>query len=241
MCAMSLDRRDIAAELARRHKLRPRAAWREAHRWSLQDAADRINAYRGNAGLDPGGLAGMTAPHLSEYETWPGHGAVPSGRRPTPSLLAVLAAVYGCAVTDLIDFADREHLPSSDLLIVDNYGVSRSVASPATAGQARPGPDEPAPPAAADAPRQGGNAGRAEAIDPELNRRLGAILRGGPPAGTPVHPPEPRPGTLRTRDGGRADLFNIQHYPVTAVCRICGQPIQADSFLRPFTHDEEGR
>jgi transcriptional regulator with XRE-family HTH domain len=173
MRAMSLDCRDIAAELARRYNLRPRAAWREAHGWSLQDAADRINAYRGNAGLDPDGLAGMTASHLSEYETWPGHGAVPSGRRPTPSLLAVLAAVYGCAVTDLIDLADREHLPSSDLLILDNYGVSRSAASPATAGQARLGPDDPALPVAADVPRQGGNADRGVPAPVEVSRWLG--------------------------------------------------------------------
>ena len=74
MRSMGLGYRDIAAEFARRYRLRPRAAWREAYGWSLQDTADRINAFRGNTGLDPGGLAAMTAPHLSEYETWPGHG-----------------------------------------------------------------------------------------------------------------------------------------------------------------------
>ena len=121
MRSMGLGYRDIAAEFARRYRLRPRAAWREAYGWSLQDTADRINAFRGNVGLDPGGLASMTAPHLSEYETWPGHGQKPAGRRPTPYLLAVLAAVYDCAVTDLIDLADREHLPPADLLVLDKY------------------------------------------------------------------------------------------------------------------------
>jgi tetratricopeptide (TPR) repeat protein len=124
MRSMGLGHRDIAAEFARRYSLRPRAAWREAYGWSLQDTADRINGFRGNTGLDPGGLAGMTASHLSEYETWPGYRPEPSGRRPTPYLLAVLAAVYDCAVTDLIDLADREYLPPADLLILDKYSQS---------------------------------------------------------------------------------------------------------------------
>jgi hypothetical protein len=121
MRSMGLGYRDIAAEFARRYRLRPRAAWRDAYGWSLQDTADRINDFRGNTGLDPGGIASMTASHLSEYERWPGHGPEPAGRRPSPYLLAVLAAVYDCAITDLIDLADREHLPPADLLILDKY------------------------------------------------------------------------------------------------------------------------
>jgi hypothetical protein len=129
MRSMGLGYQDIAAEFARRYSLRPRAAWREAYGWSLQETADRINEFRGQVGLDPGGFAGMTAPHLCEHENWPGHGPQPAGRRPTPYLLAVLAAVYDCAVTDLIDLADREHLPPADLLILDKY--SQRQASPA--------------------------------------------------------------------------------------------------------------
>jgi hypothetical protein len=128
MRSMGLGYRDIAAEFARRYKMRPRAAWREAYGWSLQDTADRINDFRGNTGLDPGGIAAMTAPHLSEYENWPGHRPEPSGRRPTPYLLAVLAAVYDCAVADLIDLADREHLRPVDLLILDKYSQRSSSA-----------------------------------------------------------------------------------------------------------------
>jgi hypothetical protein len=126
MRAMGLDYRDIAAEFGRRYRLRPRAAWREAYGWSLQEAADRINEFRGDVGLDPGGFAGMTAPHLCEYENWPGHGPQLSGRRPTPHLLAVLAAVYSCSVTDLIDLADREHLLPAHLLILDKYSQPRA-------------------------------------------------------------------------------------------------------------------
>src|SRR5487761_1747217 len=121
MRAMGLGYREIAAELARRYRFRPRAAWREAYGWSLKEAAAHINAHSGETGLDPGGIAAMTAAHLCEHENWPGHGPEPSGRRPTPYLLALLAAVYGCAVTDLIDLDDREHLPPADLLILDKY------------------------------------------------------------------------------------------------------------------------
>jgi hypothetical protein len=47
MRALGLGHREIAAEFARRYRLRPRAAWREAHGWSLREAAAQINAYTG--------------------------------------------------------------------------------------------------------------------------------------------------------------------------------------------------
>jgi hypothetical protein len=129
MRSMGLTHRDIAAEFARRYGLRPRTACREAYGWSLQEAADRINVFRGHTGLDPGGFAGMTSPHLSEYESWPGNGPQPSGRRPTPYLLAVLAAVYDCAITDLIDLPDRERFPPPDLLILNKYSQPAAAAA----------------------------------------------------------------------------------------------------------------
>jgi hypothetical protein len=135
MRSMGLGYRDIAAEFGRRYRLRPRAAWREAYGWSLTDTASRINDFRGNTGLDPGGIASMTSPHLSEYETWPGHGPEPAGRRPNPYLLAVLAAVYDCSVGDLIDLADREHLPPADLLILDKYSQRSSPPPERQAGE----------------------------------------------------------------------------------------------------------
>jgi hypothetical protein len=121
MRAQGLDYRQIAAEFSRLYRLRPRAAWREAYGWSQQETADRINAFAGDTGLDPGALASMTSAHLSEYETWPGHGPRPAGRRPSPYLLTVLAIVYDCTVGDLIDYADREHMPPADLLILDKH------------------------------------------------------------------------------------------------------------------------
>jgi tetratricopeptide (TPR) repeat protein/transcriptional regulator with XRE-family HTH domain len=136
MRGLGLGYRDIAMEFARRYSLRSRAAWREAYGWSLQDTADRINEFRGQVGLDPCGLASMTAPHLSEYENWPGHGPKPTGRRPTPYLLALLATAYDCTATDLIDLADREQLPAADLLILDKYSqpAPQATSSPGEAG-----------------------------------------------------------------------------------------------------------
>ena len=142
MRAMGLHYRDIAAEFTRRYRLRPRAAWREAYGWSLQETADRINEFRGDIGLDPGGFAGMTASHLCEYESWPGHGSEPSGRRPTPYLLALLAAVYNCGAIDLIDLADREHLLPAQLLILDQYSQPRTQPT----NRARQAPAQPASP-----------------------------------------------------------------------------------------------
>lgn len=53
------------------------------------------------------------------------------------------------------------------------------------------------------------------------------------------HEPEPEPGSLRTGNGQGADLFNVRHYPVRALCRLCGKSIKATSFFRPFEHASE--
>jgi hypothetical protein len=52
------------------------------------------------------------------------------------------------------------------------------------------------------------------------------------------HAPEPEPGSFRavTGDGDDADLFNLNHYPVHAVCRVCSEPIRAEAFLHAFRH-----
>ena len=59
-------------------------------------------------------------------------------------------------------------------------------------------------------------------------------------AGDLVHAAEPEPGSFRaaTGDGGDADLFNLSHYPVHAVCRVCNEPIQAETFMLAFAHEE---
>lgn len=121
MRAAGLGYRQIAAEFARDYRLRPRAAWREAYGWTLVEEAERINAFRGDTGIDAAGISGMTAAHLSEYEQWPGRGDKPTGRRPTPYLLSVLAEIFDCDVGELIDSDDRAHLPPADLLVLDTY------------------------------------------------------------------------------------------------------------------------
>ena len=55
--------------------------------------------------------------------------------------------------------------------------------------------------------------------------------------GRRAHTAEPDPGTFLTAGGRHADLFNVSHYPVRAVCRVCRQPISAETFLRAFEHD----
>jgi hypothetical protein len=53
------------------------------------------------------------------------------------------------------------------------------------------------------------------------------------------HVAEPEPGSFLAASGEIADLFNLGHYPVRAVCRICQGPIRAETFLRAFKHVTE--
>jgi hypothetical protein len=55
-----------------------------------------------------------------------------------------------------------------------------------------------------------------------------------------AHPAEPDPRTFLTAGGRHADLFDVSHYPVRAVCRVCRKPISAQTFLRAFEHDADG-
>jgi tetratricopeptide (TPR) repeat protein len=120
MRAAGMSHQQIAVEFARRYGLRPRAAWRNAHGWSQTEAAEQINRRAGDTGLDPSGAAAMTGPHLCEYENWPGEGPKLSGRRPTPLVLALLAAAYGTpAIHDLLDLADYQNMPAADRLVLN--------------------------------------------------------------------------------------------------------------------------
>jgi hypothetical protein len=170
MRALGLSHRQIAVEFTRRYGLRSRAAWRHAYGWSLKDAAEQINSRAADTGLDPSGNAAMTGPHLCEYENWPGPGPKPAGRRPTPLVLALLAATYNTPdVHDLLDYADYEHIPPADRLVLDasvhaeeqgdravrlkvqtqRLASMAHVAEPARSGQltalAMPGPAQSAP------------------------------------------------------------------------------------------------
>jgi hypothetical protein len=156
MRALGMSHRQIAVEFARRYQLRPRAAWRHAHGWSQTEAAEQISTYAAHAGLRPDATTvTMTSPHLSEYENWPGEDPDPAGRRPTPYLLSLLAAVYGCTVHDLLDVADYENMPSADRLIIGKsappdgqHGHTRRPGVTAAASRAkaaaRPAPLSPA-------------------------------------------------------------------------------------------------
>jgi hypothetical protein len=55
---------------------------------------------------------------------------------------------------------------------------------------------------------------------------------------TECHAAEPAPGSFRAATGGDADLFNLDHYPVHATCRLCDKPIRAEAFLRAFRHED---
>jgi hypothetical protein len=128
MRALGLSHRQIAVEFARRYHLRPRAAWRHAWGWSLAEAAERVSSYAARAGLDPDTRAvTVTAPHLSEYENWPGPRPEPAGRRPAPYLPSLLAAAYECGVSDLLDLADYEHMPAQEKLAIDKATPARAV------------------------------------------------------------------------------------------------------------------
>src|ERR1700733_9713449 len=79
---------------------------------------------------------------------------------------------------------------------------------------------------------QNGPRGRAGQPRGRAMRKRLAVIR--------VHAAEPEPDSFRavTGDGGHADLFNLNHYPVHAVCRVCNGPIRAETFLRAFRHEE---
>lgn len=124
----------IAAEFGRRYRMRPRKAWRHAHGWTLREAAERINALAAHDGLDPGSKAGMTAAHLCEYEEWPGEalpgsGREPTGRKPTPYILSLLARAYATTVPSLVDEADQAWLPPADRLVIGELGALAPVGS----------------------------------------------------------------------------------------------------------------
>jgi hypothetical protein len=56
---------------------------------------------------------------------------------------------------------------------------------------------------------------------------------------TPEHEIIPEPGMARRVRDQPADLRNPVHYPVTAVCKTCGQPIRCERhYLAEWRHVE---
>jgi len=102
---------EVAGEIARRHRLRPRESYRLAWGWRLEHAAARFNALAAQEGTDPQARAGMTGPHLCEHERWPD-----GGRKPSVYVLVMLAQMYETDVLCLLDLADHENLAPKDRL-----------------------------------------------------------------------------------------------------------------------------
>jgi hypothetical protein len=75
----------IAAELARGYKLRPRRAYRIAYGWTQTEAAARPNVRAAEQATGPNGQAILTAAHLSEHEGWPYLVIEGSGLQPAAS------------------------------------------------------------------------------------------------------------------------------------------------------------
>src|ERR1700722_17266251 len=102
---------EIAAEIGRRHRVRPRQSYRLAWGWTLNNAAERFNALAARQGTDPQARAGMTGAHLSEYEQWPR-----SERKPSVYVLVTLARLYDTDALCLLALADHESLAPKDRL-----------------------------------------------------------------------------------------------------------------------------
>ena len=104
---------EIAAEMGRRYRLRPRQAYRLAWGWSLEQAAARFNDRAARQDADPDARASLTGSRLSEFEHWPR-----SSRKPSVYVLVMLAEIYQTDVLCLLDLADHESLPQQDRLVL---------------------------------------------------------------------------------------------------------------------------
>lgn len=109
----------IAEEMGREFKVRPRTAWRLALDWTQGDVAREYMLRNENTTMD--------APRISKWEAWPYGGTALD-----PSILAALALAFGhgCTAADLVDDADRARLTAS----------GRYHFSPAPAALSRPRP-----------------------------------------------------------------------------------------------------
>ncbi|MGW5683725.1 helix-turn-helix domain-containing protein [Nonomuraea sp. NPDC003754] len=111
MLEVGCSHAEIVAEIRTRWRMRPREAWRHAHGWTLQQAADRIDAV---AASRPDHAVAADASLVGKWEKWP----APSGRRPSVKVLTLLAEIYGCTPEVLLDLDDRRALPATDLSLL---------------------------------------------------------------------------------------------------------------------------
>ncbi|MGH3388909.1 MAG: hypothetical protein ACRDOO_08525 [Actinomadura sp.] len=106
MLAAGRTRHAVAEEMSRRWGHRPRLAWRYAHGWSQETAADMFNQRHDDSGRAP-----MSGTRVGAYERWPD-----GGERPGLRTLRGLAEVYGTTLDRLVDEHDLAHLPEPDRL-----------------------------------------------------------------------------------------------------------------------------
>ncbi len=104
---------EIAAEIGRRYRLRPRESYRLAWGWSLEQAAARFNERAARQDAEPQTRASLNHSRLSEFEHWPR-----STRKPSVYVLYMLAEIYETDVLCLLDLADHESLPQQDRLVL---------------------------------------------------------------------------------------------------------------------------
>lgn len=145
MRALGLGYPEIAAEIGRRYRVRPREAYRLAYGWTLDHAAARFNARAGHEAAGPQRRASLAGGHLCEYEKWPS-----SQHRPSLYVLTTLACMYKTEVLALLDLAGHENLPHDRLALLHSAQSARPAAAtlkPAGAvgdstqpGTATPGP-----------------------------------------------------------------------------------------------------
>lgn len=111
----------IAVEMTRRLGYRPRAAWRLAHGWTQDEAAQHFNEVVGSSS------ATMTGKRISDYENWPLNG----GKiKPTLTTLGVLATVYHTTPDKLIDHHDWRKLAAGERLSLRPTQSAQVIATP---------------------------------------------------------------------------------------------------------------
>jgi hypothetical protein len=93
---------DVAEALRQSYQINPRLAFRYAHGWSQERAAEEWNKRW------PDELKSFK--NFSHWESWPG----PTGHAPSYDNLGRLAELYECAVSDLlVDLPDFRHLDAA--------------------------------------------------------------------------------------------------------------------------------
>src|SRR5712664_4108154 len=111
MRRLGLGYSEIAGEIGRRYRLRPREAYRLAWGWTPEHAAARFNALAVGEGAGPQSYTSLTGSQLREHERWPA-----GGRKPPVRVLLLLAQMYQTDVGCLLDLADHENLAPPDRL-----------------------------------------------------------------------------------------------------------------------------